>query len=173
MKKLIACMLLFITFLLVFLPNISSTKNSSKTTLNLPSQSSASNLEDETPLGHSISKEVKNYIINGQESIPEAQKIKWSKAFLNQVDIEGIYKQYLSNGGTANDLKSFVSYMTLNSPIPSNWKDLFEKDLYDVYAEKVVKLEHLKGDLYQAYIIKDGATIPYVVVSSRTGYFHG
>lgn len=63
--------------------------------------------------------------------------------------------------------------MTLNAPISSNWEKLFEKDLYDIYGEKVVRLEHLEDDLYQAYIKKDGAEIPYVVVSSRTGYFHG
>lgn len=63
--------------------------------------------------------------------------------------------------------------MTLNAPISNEWKDLFEKDLYDTYGEKVVRLEPLKDDLYQAYVVKDGSEVPYVVVSSKTGYFHG
>lgn len=121
----------------------------------------------------SISEKVKNYIINGQGNKPEAGKIKWSKSFLDRVDIEGLYKQYIANGGHTDDLESFAGYMTLNAPIPSDWKELFEKDLYDAYGEKVVRLEHLKDDLYQAYVVKDGSQVPYVVVSSRTGYFHG
>ena len=131
------------------------------------------NIKDKVYSEDNITEKIKNYIINGQEYKPEAQKIKWSKTFLNRVDIESLYKQYIDNGGQADDLESFANYMTLNTPIPSDWKDLFEKDLYDKYGEKVVKLEHLNDDLYQAYIVKDGSEIPYVVVSSRTGYFHG
>lgn len=120
-----------------------------------------------------ISERVKNYIINNQENISEAEKIKWSKTFLNEVDIESLYNQYIATGGNIDDLEKFAIYMTLNAPISSNWEKLFEKDLYDIYGEKVVRLEHLEDDLYQAYIKKDGSEIPYVVVSSRTGYFHG
>ena len=116
---------------------------------------------------------VTDYIINGQGNIPDADKIKWSKTFLKQVDIESLYKQYIANGGNANDLKQFAIYMTQNAPIPSNFEALFEKDLYDAFGEKVARLEHLQGDLYQAYVVKDGSEVPYVVVSSRTGYFHG
>lgn len=116
---------------------------------------------------------VTDYIINGQGNIPESDKIKWSKTFLKQVDIESLYKQYIANGGNANDLKQFAIYMTQNAPIPSNWEALFEKDLYDAFGEKVARLEHLQGDLYQAYVVKDGSEVRYVVVSSRTGYFHG
>ena len=120
-----------------------------------------------------ISEKVTDYIINGQGNIPDADKIKWSKTFLKQVDIESLYKQYIANGGNANDLKQFAIYMTQNAPIPSNFEALFEKDLYDAFGEKVARLEHLQGDLYQAYVVKDGSEVPYVVVSSRTGYFHG
>lgn len=120
-----------------------------------------------------ISEKVKSYIINGQQNKPEAQKIKWSKTFLNKVDIESLYKQYISGGGNTDNLENIVEYITLNAPIPSDWEKLFEKDLYEVYGEEVIRLEHLEGDLYQAYIKKEGKEIPYVVVSSRTGYFHG
>ena len=120
-----------------------------------------------------ISEKVKNYIINGQSNKSEAEKIKWSKTFLNEVDIKSLYYQYISTGGNANDLEKFASYMTLNAPIVNNWEELFKKDLYDIYGEKVVRLKHLENDLYEAYIKKDGAEVPYVVVSARTGYFHG
>lgn len=131
------------------------------------------NVKDKVSSEQNIAEKVKNYIISGQENKPEAQKIKWSKTFLNRVDIESLYKKYIDNGGRADDLESFANYMTLNAPIPSDWQELFKKDLYEEYGEKVVKIEHLKDDLYQAYIEKNGSQIPYVVVSSRTGYFHG
>ena len=69
-------------------------------------------------------------------------------------------------------MKEFANYITQNATPPNNCQELFEQDLYDKYGEKVTKLEHLQDDLYQAYIEKDGSEIPYVVVSSKTGYFH-
>ena len=63
--------------------------------------------------------------------------------------------------------------MTINASIQSDWKVLFEKDLYDSYKVKVVKLVHVKDDMYQAYIISNGSEVPFVGVYSRTGYFHG
>jgi hypothetical protein len=50
--------------------------------------------------------------------------------------------------------------MTLNVPILSDWQELFKKELYDTYGEKIVKLEPLKGNLYQAYVLKDGSKVP-------------
>lgn len=132
-----------------------------------------SKVKDKVYLEESISEKVKSYIFSGQKDKPEAQKIKWSKTFLDRVNIESLYKKYIANGGKAYDLESFANYMTLNAPIPSDWQELFKKDLYETYGEKVVKIEHLKDDLFEAYIEKDGSQIPYVVVSSRTGYFHG
>lgn len=123
--------------------------------------------------GDNIKGKVIDYIINGQIDKSEAQKIKWSKTFLSKVNIESLFNQYVSSGGNSNSLEGFAQYITNNAPIQSDWKELFKKDLKDLYGEKVVRLEHLKDDLYQAYIEKDGQEIPYVVVSSRTGYFHG
>lgn len=120
-----------------------------------------------------MSEKVIDYIINGQDGIPEAGKLKWSQTFLRQVDIESVYKQYLSSGGNADDVKSFAVYLTQNAPILSNWKELFQKDLYNMYGKTVSRLEPLQDDLYQAYVIIDGSEVPYVAVSSRTGYFHG
>lgn len=120
-----------------------------------------------------LKEKVINYIINGQGNKSEAEKLKWSESFLNKVNIEPLYKKFTENGGNTNDLGKFAEYITLNAPIPSNWKNLFETDFYNRFGQKVVKLEHLENDLYQAYIKTDNKEIPYVVVSSRTGYFHG
>lgn len=120
-----------------------------------------------------ISEKVKDYIINGQNDKSEAEKYKWSTRFLNEVDIESLYNQYISAGNNAENIEDFAKYITLNAPILSNWEELFKSDLKETYGEEVVKLEHLEGDLYQAYVNKDGSEVPFVVVSSRTGYFHG
>lgn len=139
------------------------------------SSNNTDKLEEDNTSGSddNITKEIKNYIINGQENKSEAEKIKWSEIFLDRVDMESLYKEYLTNGGSSKDLESFANYITHNASIPSDWKDLFEKDLFDKYSEKVVRLEPLGDDLYQAYVVIDDAEKPYVVVSSRTGYFHG
>lgn len=122
---------------------------------------------------NSLKEKVIDYIINGQENKPEAEKIKWSETFLNKIDIDVLYKEYTANGGTIDDLENFSKYITLNAPILTDWEQLFENDFYTRFGEKVVRLDHIEGDLYQAYINRDGIEIPYVVVSSRTGYFHG
>lgn len=168
-KKSIAATALALSLLLV----VGCSSNESYTSSNVIKANSYNNVKDKVSSEQNISEKVKNYIISGQGDKPEAQKIKWSKTFLNQVDIESLYKKYIANGGRADDLESFAKYMTLNAPIPSNWQELFKKDLYETYGEKVVKIEHLRDDLYQAYVEKNGSQVPYVVVSSRTGYFHG
>lgn len=50
---------------------------------------------------------------------------------------------------------------------------MFKKDVYEIYKEDIVNIKYLEGDLYEGYIISSGKETPYVVVSSRTGYFHG
>ncbi len=134
---------------------------------------SETNNKDRANSEQNITEKVKNYILSGQENKSEAQKIKWSKTFLDKVDIESLYKKYIDSGGKGDNVENFAIYMTKNAPVLSNWKELFEKDLYDNYGEKVARLEPLGNDLYQAYVIKEGKEVPYVVVSARTGYFHG
>jgi len=116
---------------------------------------------------------VKEYILNGQGEKAEAQKLNWSNSFLEQVNLKEIYDNYLDNGGTASDVEWFAKYITSYAPIPINWEEIFKRDLYEAYGEQVVKLELIEGDLYQAYVEKEGKEVPYVVVSARTGYFHG
>lgn len=144
----------------------SNQANSTDTSSNTPQNSNGLANTD-------ISEKVKDYIIIGQNDKSEAEKYKWSTRFLNEVDIESLYDEYISAGNNGENIEEFAKYITLNAPILSNWEVLFKEDLKDTYGEDVVKLETLEGDLYQAYVNKDGLEVPFVVVSSRTGYFHG
>lgn len=139
-----------------------ATKSSSSAT------SSTSNPEETE-----LAEQTKDYLMNGQTELPEADQLKWSEAFLNQVNIETVYQDYISAGGEADDIERFAEYLTQNAPVPTNWKALFEADLLNTYGEKVSRYESLEDNLYQVYVQKDGADVPYVVVNARTGYFHG
>lgn len=130
------------------------------------------NTNNNTNLNDMVVK-VKEYILNGQGEKPEGKKINWSNSFLEQVNLKEIYDNYLADGGTASDVEWFAKYITSYAPIPINWEEIFKKDLYEAYGEQVVKLELIEGELYQAYVEKEGKEVPYVVVSARTGYFHG
>lgn len=115
----------------------------------------------------------KDYILNGQDNLPEVVKLNWSETFLEQVDINHVYQEYLTSGGKSDDIESFAQYLTLNAPILDNWEELFKSDFANVYGEKVTRFENLEGDLYQVYVEIEGAEVPYVVVNARTGYYHG
>lgn len=188
MKKIKLCLIFLMIFLTQCSPNDQNNTNKIEDKNNSNQSSASSQIDadskktissndkkkDKVQPENNISEKVKNYIINGQENKPEAQKVKWSKTFLNQLDIEGFYKQYIdTKKGNADDLESFSKYITLNAPIPDNWEELFRKDIYSIYGEKVVRVQHVNDDLYQAYIMKNDSEVPYVVVSARTGYFHG
>lgn len=153
--------------------NTEDVANENQTASNSNNASEEINKSSDNISEDNISEKVKDYILNGQEDKSEAEKLKWSNAFLNKVDIEALYNQYISEGGNAEDIKKIAEYITTNAPIPDDWEELFKKELFDVYGQEVVKLEHLEGDLYQAYVNIDGSEVPYVTVSARTGYFHG
>ena len=129
------------------------------------------NTEDET--NKKIILEVKEYIQNGQNEKSEAVKIKWSKTFLDNADIEALYKDFIKSADKKDDVEAFAKFITENAPISGNWEEMFKKDVYEIYKEDIVNIKHLEGDLYEGYIVSSGKEIPYVVVSSRTGYFHG
>lgn len=153
--------------------NTEDVANENQTESNSNNASEEINKPSDNISEDNISEKVKDYILNGQEDKSEAEKLKWSNAFLNQVDIEALYNQYISEGGNAEDIKKIAEYITMNAPIQDDWEELFKKELFDVYGQEVVKLEHLEGDVYQAYVNIDGSEVPYVTVSARTGYFHG
>lgn len=120
-----------------------------------------------------IAQKTKDYLLNGQNNKPEAGKLQWSETFLNQVNIDAVYQSYISAGGKAGDIQSFAKYLTENAPIPSNWKTLFEADLWKGYSVKPSRYEPLENNVYQVYVKINGSEVPYVTVRARTGYFHG
>lgn len=120
-----------------------------------------------------IARKTKDYLLNGQQDKPEADKLKWSEAFLNQVNIGAVYQKYLSGGGKADDIQSFARYLTQNAPVPDNWQELFAEDLLKKYEVKVVRYVPVQNNLYQVYVKISGKEVPYVAVNARTGYFHG
>lgn len=141
------------------------------TTNERSSQPSTTNYAD-------IAAKVKNYILNGQGNKSSAERLNWSEAFLNEVDIKSLYNRYIASGGEENNIVSFAQYITFNSPVTSNWKDLFEKNYYASYKNlqytvKISRYEYLGDDLYQVYVVNNGKETPDVVVSSRTGNYHG
>ena len=178
MKRIIICLLISITLLTACSSN--EDNNLNNTQGNIANENSkdtdgkssdTNNLKEES--NKEIIEKVKNYILNGQEDTIEALKLKWSKSFLNNLDLESLYKDFLDANGKKDNVEDFAKYITENAPILSNWEELFKKDLYETYKEEVVKISHLDGDLYEASILINGVETPYVVVSSRTGYYHG
>lgn len=176
MKNLI---LLFILFSLL----LTSCSNKPKAESQLSTCSIQTSIKDnkyktksneDTIKNNDISNKTKEYILNGQDDKPEADKLKWSKTFLNKVNIDKIYEEYLTNGGYEDNIESFAEYLTLNAPILDNWKDLAAIDLLNTYNEKISRIEHLEDDLYQIYVkLDDNTEVVYVTVNARTGYFHG
>lgn len=122
---------------------------------------------------NNIAKETREYILIGQDDEAEYEKIKWSKTFLDLVDIESLYEQYIKNFGELKDIYDFAIYITENAPIQSNWEELFISDVKQIYGADISKIELLDDVMYQAYIINEGKEVPYVAVNARTGYFHG
>lgn len=178
MKRIIICLLISITLLVACSSNEDNNLNNTQGNIaNKNSTDTDEKSSDTTNLKEESNKEiiekVKDYILNGQEDIPEALKLKWSKSFLNNLDLESLYKDFLDANGKKDNVEDFAKYITENAPILSNWEELFKKDLYETYKEEVVKISHLYGDLYEASILINGVETPYVVVSSRTGYYHG
>jgi hypothetical protein len=117
--------------------------------------------------------QTKEYLMHGQDDKPEAGKLHWTQEFLDQVDIEAVYAQYLTDGGAADDVLSFAAYLTENAPVPDNWKELFEANLLIEYDVVPSRYEDLGDGYYQVYVIIDGNEVPYVGLNARTGYFHG
>ncbi|MBU3179498.1 hypothetical protein KPL47_24840 [Clostridium estertheticum] len=120
-----------------------------------------------------ISAKTKAYIVSSQGSKTEAQKIIWDTTLLNRVNMESMYKQYLSDKGIKGNIPAFARYITLNAPIQSDWKAVFEKAVYNQYGNKIVSYKYVRGDEYQAYIMNNGKLFAYVGVNSRTGRYHG
>lgn len=120
-----------------------------------------------------MSRQVTEYILHGQDDIPEASQLKWSEIFLDQVDIEQLYESYLYEYESRDNINDFAAYLTNNAPVSDNWKELFADDLLQAYEQIPIRYEQLDDYNYQVYVKIDNIEVPYVVINSRTGYFHG
>lgn len=54
-----------------------------------------------------------------------------------------------------------------------SWKIAFEKSLLENYGVRPDHYEELDEGIYQVYVEIDGKIVPYVVVNSATGDYHG
>ncbi len=127
----------------------------------------------ETGAAGDIAQKTKDFILNGQDDRPEAGKLHWTEEFLNLVDMESLYQEYIASGLDADDVEGFAQYITENAPVPDNWKDMFEAAFAESYGETIVKYELIEDTYYQVYVSIDGSEVPYVAVNARTGYYHG
>ncbi|HEX2939206.1 MAG TPA: hypothetical protein VHO66_09875 [Ruminiclostridium sp.] len=149
----------------------SSDSTLSVTSSSKPISSSKESAADNTD--ENIAQKTKEYITNGQKDKSEAEKLKWSTAFLDKADIKGVYRKYIAAGGKTGDIESFAEYLTKNAPVLNNWKEIFETDFANSYNQKITRYEPLQDNLYQVYIKSGSSEVPFVVVNARTGYFHG
>lgn len=144
----------------------------SETPVATESPAEVSETPEPTPTANNIAKQTKEYLLHGQEDGSEAGKLHWTQPFLDQVDIDAVYGQYLAGGGKADDVADFAEYLTENAPVPDNWKELFEAEL-KAQGFTPSRYEDLGDNMFQVYVIIDGKEVPYVGVNARTGYFHG
>jgi len=126
-----------------------------------------------SPSTSEMSKATKHYLLKGQINKPEAEKLKWSSTFLEQVDIEKVYEDYLASGGAAGNIEAFAKFLTDHAPINPNWQELIKNFVFKDYGYEITRFEPLSKTEYQAYVKIDGREVPYVVVNARTGYYHG
>ena len=116
---------------------------------------------------------VKSYILSGQERLPEVEKLKWSLEFLNQVDFNKLYINYLEAGGISDDTQEFAKYLTLHAPINDNWEELTKVSVSKNFGVEIIRFKQIDDCLYQGYAIIEGKEVPYITVNIRTGYYHG
>jgi len=113
-----------------------------------------------------------NYILNGQEGKPEAERLNWNELFLYELSIEDLYQQYITAGGERGNIENFAQYLTLNAPILDDWEERFKGAIYQSYNLEITNMIPLGDDLYQTYIDDGGIAVAHVIVSARTGYYY-
>lgn len=120
MKKIAICLLCIATML----TSCTSKKESNADdTINTSDKEIVENNNDtgtKEENNKAIIKEVKDYILSGQQDKSEAEKVKWSERFLDKVDLEVLYKGYLASGGKKDNVEDFPKYITLNAPISTD-----------------------------------------------------
>lgn len=121
----------------------------------------------------SITKETIDYILNGQENAYGASALKWDENFLNKVDIQAVYKDYIASGGKKDDVQAFTQYLTNNAPIPADWQEMLTESIKENYDVNVTRFELIEGVSYSVYVTLDGQEVNYLTANARTGDYHG
>ena len=57
--------------------------------------------------------------------------------------------------------------------VSGDWKSAFEKVLLKECGVKPDHYENLGNGIYEVYVEKDGKVIPYAILDSETGEYHG
>ena len=57
--------------------------------------------------------------------------------------------------------------------VSGDWKSAFEKVLLKEFGVKPDHYENLGNGIYEVYVEKDGKVIPYAILDSETGEYHG
>jgi hypothetical protein len=115
----------------------------------------------------------RDFILAGQTDRPEVRQYHWTEEFFNLLDMESLYRGYVAAGAKADDVEGFAEYLTENAPVPDNWKDIFEAGFSKTYGLEIVRYEPVRDTYYKVYAVLNGEIVPYVIVNSRTGYYHG
>ncbi|HWR18123.1 MAG TPA: hypothetical protein VN608_00735, partial [Clostridia bacterium] len=103
-----------------------------------------------------MAQKTRDFILVGQTDRPEAGQYHWTEEFLNLLDMESLYADYITSGGEADDVEKFTAYITQNAPVPENWKEMFEAAFAEAYGLKIVKYELIQDTFYQVYVELDG-----------------
>lgn len=117
---------------------------------------------------------IKDYILNGQDDLPNADKLLWLPEFLNNlsdIEIMNLYLDYMGEGNDTNDVIGFAKYVTENAPTKPGWEKIIEDKIEELFEEKVSHFEHIERQYYNVYI--EGRDTPFVTLNNATGYFHG
>ena len=66
-----------------------------------------------------------------------------------------------------------VGFFRSFSDVSGDWKSAFEKVLLKECGVKPDHYENLGNGIYEVYVEKDGKVIPYAILDSETGEYHG
>lgn len=117
---------------------------------------------------------VKDYIVNHQHHLSNAEAFWWDETHLENLTdetINSLYDDFLKEGGNKYIIRDFAEYLSVNAPIYPNWKAVFESSFVPDYEQNIVRYEYYGDGMYGVYI--EGRDTPVVYVNARTGYYRG
>lgn len=122
-----------------------------------------------------IAFEARNYIMNGQNDLSNAEAFYWDETLLSGLSnetINSLYASFVADGGNRYSIVAFTEYMFYNAPVQPNWKEVFEKSFKESWRNKTIShYEYWDNGYCSVYVI--GSDVPIVNVNMRTGYYSG